>query len=104
VLPASANKGTAARFLAGHLGIAATRLLVSGDSGNDLALFGPDVRGVVVGNAQPELRAITGKNIFHSTQSYAAGVLDGVQYWLNGEDRAKSAESIPGPTEDRDRL
>ena len=40
---------------------------------------------VEVGNALPELKAMSGVNIYHSTYNYAAGVLDGVQYWLNGQ-------------------
>ena len=83
VLPASVNKGSAARFVAGHLGIADDRLLASGDSGNDLALFLPHVRGIVVGNAHPELKALEGRNIYHSAHDHAAGVLDGIQYWMS---------------------
>ena len=57
ILPKWANKGNALRWLANHLNILGENILVAGDSGNDSAMFAlKKVRGIVVGNAQPELR------------------------------------------------
>jgi mannosylfructose-6-phosphate phosphatase len=82
VLPAAAGKGEAARFLARHLGISPEQLIASGDSGNDRCLLEQSGRGIVVANAQPELHDLRGPTIYHSPECYAAGVLDGVLYWL----------------------
>ncbi|HVC93538.1 MAG TPA: HAD family hydrolase [Pirellulales bacterium] len=82
VLPAGANKGAATVWLARRWRIPLERVLVCGDSGNDGALFVPPFRGTVVGNAQPELAALAGPHIYRSPHSHAAGVLDGLRYWL----------------------
>ena len=57
LLPLGANKGAALQFVRSQWHIAPEQTLVCGDSGNDQALFtvGQE-RGVIVGNAQPELR------------------------------------------------
>lgn len=83
VLPANTNKGTAAAHLAGHLGISPTRVMVSGDSGNDLTMFQQGFLGIVVGNAHDELKALSGSNVYHATGEYASGVLEGLKYWLD---------------------
>ena len=56
ILPKWANKGNALRWLLRHLSIPADAVLVAGDSGNDNAMFQvKGVRGIIPGNAQPEL-------------------------------------------------
>ncbi|MCC6604916.1 MAG: HAD-IIB family hydrolase [Anaerolineae bacterium] len=58
ILPKWANKGNALRWLLHHLQIPHDAVLVAGDSGNDSAMFRlKGVRGIVPGNAQPELLA-----------------------------------------------
>jgi sucrose-6F-phosphate phosphohydrolase len=81
VLPAHADKGQAARHVAEKWDRAPCDVLTSGDSGNDAEMMNCDFRGIVVANAQPELRALTGPNVYHSRFSFAAGVLDGIRYW-----------------------
>ena len=59
-------------------------MLVAGDTGNDRSMFDlPDVRGIVVGNALPELRAIGEGNprVFNARRTHAAGVLEGLVHW-----------------------
>jgi len=85
VVPRGINKGTAARYLADRLRIPVHRVIVCGDSGNDLSLFQSRFRGVVVANCLPELRQLDGTNIFRATKTHAAGVLQGVDYWLAQE-------------------
>ncbi len=82
VLPAGADKGTAARFLAETLGYSPDRVLVAGNSGNDLALFQQGFRGVVVGNAHEDLKAGAGPRAFVATARFADGVLEGLEHWL----------------------
>ena len=92
ILPAGANKGTAAGFLASHWGVAARQVHVAGDSGNDLAMFSQDFRGIVVGNAHPELKALNAESVYHSAFGYADGVRDGLEYWSGCHQRAGRAK------------
>jgi mannosylfructose-6-phosphate phosphatase len=82
VLPTGADKGTAVAHLAKHWGIEPSRVIVAGNSGNDLDMFHPSFRGIVVGNAHAELKALRGTNVFHASHSHAAGVLEGLQHWM----------------------
>jgi sucrose-6F-phosphate phosphohydrolase len=81
-LPAGANKGSAAAFLVSRWGLPAGRVMVSGDSGNDRALFEQGFLGIVLENAHPELKKLQGPTIYHARQRFAGGVLEGVQYWM----------------------
>ncbi|MFQ5425124.1 MAG: HAD-IIB family hydrolase [Phycisphaerae bacterium] len=82
VVPAGTNKGTAAAFLAAMWGIPPRRVMVSGDSGNDLAMFQAGFRGIVPANAHAELKALNGPDDYHATLPYAAGVMEGVRHWM----------------------
>ena len=82
VLPAGVNKGSAAAYLASHWSMSEDQVMVSGDTGNDLAMFETGFRGIVVGNARSELKRLDGPSIFRARQSHAAGVLEGLSYWL----------------------
>ncbi len=63
-----------------------------GDSGNDLSMFARGFRGVVVGNAQQELKSMTHPDIYHSDRSFAAGVMEGLEHWLNLSTRARAQQ------------
>jgi hypothetical protein len=86
ILPQRANKGAAMSFLRQQLGMAAEQTIACGDSGNDLAMFRdrPE-RGVIVGNAQPELlhwhHANPNPNRYLASAVCAAGILEGLQYF-----------------------
>ncbi len=82
-LPEGVDKGTAAVFVAGLLGFPMERVMVSGNSANDSALFDHGFHGIVVGNAHPELKAYAQRdNVYLSPQAIAAGVQDGIRHWL----------------------
>jgi len=83
VLPHGCNKGSAAEYVAHYLGFEPSDVIVCGDSANDIAMFGHSFRGVVVGNAHPELKALDSPLVYQSTHEYAKGVLDGIKYWLD---------------------
>jgi mannosylfructose-6-phosphate phosphatase len=85
VLPAGANKGSAVAHLARHWGIEPSHVIVAGDSGNDLEMFRHGFRGIVVANAHSELKALRDPNVFHASQAYASGVLEGVKHWLGNQ-------------------
>ncbi|MFW5802704.1 MAG: HAD-IIB family hydrolase [Verrucomicrobiota bacterium] len=83
IIPAAAGKGKAVRFLQTHLDLTDSPVVVAGDSGNDSAMFSTFGRGIVVSNAQPELkeaaRALAKTDIVFVTQPYAAGVREGLR-------------------------
>ncbi|RKX77055.1 MAG: glycogen debranching protein [Spirochaetes bacterium] len=83
ILPEYANKGNSLKWLLNHLGIPPSRVLVAGDTGNDSSMFEiKGVRGIIVGNAQPELhRATVGKATFVSEKPAADGVLEGLLHF-----------------------
>jgi glucosylglycerol-phosphate synthase len=55
VLPKGTNKGSTLRALVSELGLADSRVLVAGDTLNDLALFEHGFRGVCVHGSEPAL-------------------------------------------------
>jgi len=80
-LPAGMNKGSAVAFLADCWGIRQENVLVSGNKGNDRALFEQGFAGVVVANAEPELKVVRGAKIHHAAFACAAGVMEGIRYF-----------------------
>jgi sucrose-6F-phosphate phosphohydrolase len=80
IVPARAGKGSALNWLCQRLGVPLEHVLVAGDTGNDGSMFLlPNVRGIVVANALPELfTVVAGRRMFVSTQSFADGVLEGL--------------------------
>ncbi len=85
ILPKWANKGNALRWLLNYLEIPAKAVLVAGDSGNDSAMFRlKGVRGIIPGNAQPELIAQTEGMTLYKAPSHeicAEGVLVGLKHF-----------------------
>ncbi len=83
ILPIEINKGEAVEFIVSELDIPPDHVFVAGDSGNDLSMFFRGYNGIVVGNAQPELKDRVMLNTKYSSLNHAAGVLDGLNYWMN---------------------
>lgn len=86
ILPQGANKGTAMAFLQEQWQFEAMQTVACGDSGNDLALFaGGQSRGVIVGNAQPELLewhyANPSPARYLAEASCAGGILEGLNHF-----------------------
>lgn len=81
VVPEAAGKGRAIRYLAGRLDVADDHVVVAGDSGNDIDMFVAPFRGIVVGNADADLRALRGDTIYFAGGYHAAGVLEGLRHW-----------------------
>lgn len=91
-LPEGVDKGTAAVFLAAHLDLPPGRVMVSGNSANDSALFEHGFRGIVVGNAHEELKAYaTHDHVYLSPHALARGVRDGVEHWLRIDGMSRGA-------------
>jgi sucrose-6F-phosphate phosphohydrolase len=83
VLPANTSKGHALQRLCERIGLPLKQVLVAGDTGNDSSMFLlPDVKGVVVENAQPELHeAVVPLPTYSATRAFADGVLQGLAHF-----------------------
>jgi glucosylglycerol-phosphate synthase len=78
VLPSGVNKGSTLRSLMAHLEVEEDRVLVAGDTLNDLALYTAGFRGVVVGNAEGGLLEATASlpGAYHARRAGAGGILE----------------------------
>ncbi|MEM7579765.1 MAG: sucrose-phosphate phosphatase [Cyanobacteria bacterium P01_A01_bin.80] len=86
IVPRRSDKGQAMQFLGQKWNIPATRTVACGDSGNDIALFAVgDERGVIVGNARPELLEWHNQNpaeYHYLAKKYCAGgILEGLKHF-----------------------
>lgn len=83
VLPPNAGKGAATLFVAQRFGIdVGKRLIVAGDSANDLEMFAVSKRGIIVSNARSELaESVSPEAAFRSASARAAGVVEGLVHW-----------------------
>jgi sucrose-6F-phosphate phosphohydrolase len=81
IIPQKAGKGTVIAYLGQQLHIPAERVVVAGDSANDLEMFTPPYKGIVVANADVELKQLQGDHVYHARYAHAAGVLEGLRYW-----------------------
>ncbi|MCG8607217.1 HAD-IIB family hydrolase, partial [bacterium] len=82
ILPYRASKGKAIRYLSYKWNIPLHNILAAGDSDNDEDMLRGEMLGVVVGNHHSELEKLRGlKHIYFSSDSYAAGILDGFEHY-----------------------
>lgn len=97
VLPASATKLHAVRFLMAQLGFGRDDTLFAGDSGNDLPVLQSELRSILVANADPAVKQALGLPATALEQiylaqgefmgmngNYAAGVVEGVVHHCPG--------------------
>ncbi len=85
IVRSKANKGSALTYLYQVLGFTAKQTVVCGDSGNDIALFTVNRRGIIVGNARRELLQwhqddLEGDRYLAQAQ-YAAGIIEGLKHF-----------------------
>lgn len=86
VVPENGDEGMAMQFVRQKWEMPATATVVCGDSGNDIGLFNvPEVRGIMVGNAQPELRQWYEQHgadyHYQLIAACAGGILEGLRYF-----------------------
>ena len=92
ILPASANKLHAIRFLMQQQGFEANETIFAGDSGNDLDVLLSSVQSVLVANADDEVRrAVEGGStdtlyrasgdFLGMNGNYSAGILEGIAHY-----------------------
>jgi sucrose-phosphate synthase len=95
VLPRLASKGQAVRFVAEQLGLPLSRIIVTGDSGNDADMLQSGALAAAVGNFSPELsQSIAGGGVFVSNCNFAAGVLDALIHFGALERPARGACAV----------
>lgn len=95
ILPKAADKGAALAWLCGQLRIGLDESAVAGDTGNDRAMFElNDIRGVIVGNALPELvsLAVLDNRFFQARATEADGVIEGLRHWGLNPDRRNTGD------------
>lgn len=81
LLPTGSGKGNAVRYLAQRLGIDLGRVLVCGDSGNDLAMLQLGCPAAVVANGRPELAVGMPIHVYRAQEPYAAGVKEALRHF-----------------------
>jgi len=81
LIPKNADKGLAVVDLRQLLNLPSERVVVAGDSGNDVDMFLHNFKGIVVGNADEDLKTLSGTNIYQAKADYADGVLEGLHFW-----------------------
>lgn len=82
VLPRGVSKGTTLLKLIGLVDLDPEAVVVAGDSLNDLSMFETELKGVVVGNAEPALRRRTTglKSVFFARAEGVGGILEGLAH------------------------
>lgn len=83
VLPKGVSKGPSLRRLLAHLSIPDEKVLVAGDTLNDLSLFETGLRGVAVSNSEPALvrRLAADTSTFRASRPGAAGIAQAIQHF-----------------------
>jgi sucrose-6-phosphatase len=86
IIPQNSDKGQAMKFLRQRWKFVAEQTVVCGDSGNDIALFATgDERGVIVGNARPELlewhNENPTENHYLAKNICSAGIIEGLKHF-----------------------
>ncbi len=83
ILPSYGDKGLAVQYLREKWKVEPHKTVTCGDSGNDIALFQGEERGIIVGNAKAELRQwyFSHRKPHHylADASYAGGILEGLK-------------------------
>ncbi|MCT7951097.1 sucrose-phosphate phosphatase [Ancylothrix sp. C2] len=84
IIPQQADKGQAMQYLRKKWQIPSTQTVVCGDSGNDIAMFSAGTqKGIIVGNAQPELlnwhKSNPSPNHYLAKATCAGGILEGLK-------------------------
>ncbi len=88
ILPFGCDKGEAALYLVKKKGLEPDKVIVAGDSENDLDMFYKFEKGIVVKNALDELVDKTkGRGYYFSECRCAGGVLEGLKYYLQGDEK-----------------
>jgi len=83
VLPPETDKGRTLAALAKHLKLPRERILVAGDTLNDLSMYAAGFRGVCVGDSEPALIEATGSlaQVYHAKAPGCGGILEAIDHF-----------------------
>jgi len=83
ILPRGVNKGSSLNNLVAHLQIPAEKILVAGDTLNDLAMYQCGFSAVAVGASEDALLKATAdmKHVYHARAKGAGGILEAMHYF-----------------------
>jgi len=82
ILPARASKGKAIDYIRYKYEFSSRYVMVAEDSGSEEDMLSGQNRGLVVANYSDEMEKFKGRqNIYFSSESYAAGIIDGLQQY-----------------------
>lgn len=83
ILPKGVNKGSSLINLIDHLGIPSDKILVAGDTLNDLAMYNAGFSGVAVGASEEALLKATKKlqTTYHAETAGAGGILEAMHHF-----------------------
>jgi sucrose-6F-phosphate phosphohydrolase len=80
-LPLKSSKAGAIKYIIDKFNLKKRDVVVCGDSGNDLDMFALGFKGIIVGNARPELKSFNGENAYHAVAQYSAGIIEGLKHF-----------------------
>ncbi|WP_256962581.1 glucosylglycerol-phosphate synthase [Sphingobacterium cellulitidis] len=85
ILPKGVNKGSTLKKLVNHLGFPESKVLVAGDTLNDLSLFHAGFQGVAVGRSEIALLEATESllNVYQAHRPGAGGILECMEEYSN---------------------
>jgi len=83
ILPPDTDKGRTLAALADHLQLPPERVLVAGDTLNDLSMYTSGFQGVCVGESEPALVNATDQlsNVFHARSPGCGGILEAITHF-----------------------
>lgn len=87
ILPIRASKGAAVRYFSENCPMPFEKMLLAGDSANDMEMLRQQAPAVVVGNYQPELERLRGEpSIYFAKGLYAWGILEAMDHYNFGNE------------------
>jgi glucosylglycerol-phosphate synthase len=103
VLPKGVNKGSTLRALVNHLGLDEDKVLVAGDTMNDLSMYQHGFKGVCVGCSEIGLTDATCglTHVFHAEREGCGGIIDAIEHFnlLDHLDVVEPSEIPPGASD-----
>lgn len=97
ILPKGTNKGSTLEALAEHLGVPKERVIVAGDTLNDLSMYQYGFKGVVLSNSELPLKEATKKmeNAYLSRAPGTRGILEALHHFGIAEHHKQYESETP---------